>query len=571
MADEIQVNYIHGNEELSTVKRTQVYQVTHDGAGNRLPLMRRSFMSFSYGGKHIEDFNLVVTMGERLNKNVYSDFEDLTSDYTTQDGSHFWGTRIKENTLVFDLTTDYMTQNMLDDFKMWFKPGVERDLILAEHPNRYIRARVAVAPSINMLPFGEKVEMQLQKPGSDENDSNRILKCNTMTTVYKGDITVSFVMSEPYWIGILNYMPYPGTNINSNLDPRITELMNQIVTTNSLSSEDALKICLEDEIPHDVALFGDPMFIGTDESYTEAIISMVSRDEQNLADYPAYTEQSQMTYIRTASVDYSHVDWEDAIIGYVIANSDGLSLDKDTPRYLFYSGTAPSKPIMKFTMELKLNNEGYITNPVNSLGNPNATQKSYIKVGKNYFYFTTPSICTMYNRVLELVYKADSAATVFDLKQDVRDNIKNKYVRAWALYCLKEFSQASFVSAIKSAFITKFTKFFTVKTTFTYNYNTTPPTRTQKNYYEATFQFDSKTGEAKGWFNCLTLKEPVDGEEIIENVGDMVLGKYLIIDERNHLNEYGLVVAGGANTNCTEITTNEEISKFMILYNNMYY
>lgn len=566
-----EITYIEGNEELSTVKRTQVYQVTHDGAGNRLPLMRRSFMSFTYGGKPIEDFNLIVTMGERLNKNIYSDFEDLTSDYTTQDGSHFWGTRIKENTLVFDLATDYMTQQTLEEFKMWFSPGVERDLVLTEHPNRYIRARVAVAPSINMLPFGEKVEMKLKKPGTSIDDENGILTCKTMTTIYKGDITVSFVMSEPYWTGILNYMPYPGFNISSKGDPRIVKLMQNIITTNSLDSEDALKICLEDELPHDVALFGDPMFIGTDESYTEAIISQLSQDAQHLADYPAYTEQSYISYVRTAMADYSHADGEDAIIGYIVATNDSLSLNKDTPRYLFYSGTAPSKPIMKFTIELKLNDQGYITNPVNSLGNPNATEKSYIKVGKNYFYFTTPSICTMYNRVLKLVYEADSAATVFDLKGDIRENIKNKYVRAWALYCLKNYNQAAFVSSIKNSFILSFVKFFTAKSRLLYDYESDPPIRTQENYYEATFQFNSKTGEAKGWFNCLTTKEPVDGEEIIENVGDMVLGKYLIIDERNHLNEYGLVVAGGENNNCTKITTNESLSKFMILYTNMYY
>jgi hypothetical protein len=39
---------------------------------------------------------------------------------------------------------------------MWFKPGIVKELILAEHPNRAIMARVNSAPEMSMLPFEEK-------------------------------------------------------------------------------------------------------------------------------------------------------------------------------------------------------------------------------------------------------------------------------------------------------------------------------------------------------------------------------------------------------------------------------
>ena len=45
--------------EINTNKHTQVYDVTHDGA-DYLPYMSRSFISFSYGGKNIEYFNLIA-------------------------------------------------------------------------------------------------------------------------------------------------------------------------------------------------------------------------------------------------------------------------------------------------------------------------------------------------------------------------------------------------------------------------------------------------------------------------------------------------------------------------------
>ena len=45
-----------GNEVASpTLPRSQVYKATHEEGGKRLPFMYRSFISFTYGGKHIED------------------------------------------------------------------------------------------------------------------------------------------------------------------------------------------------------------------------------------------------------------------------------------------------------------------------------------------------------------------------------------------------------------------------------------------------------------------------------------------------------------------------------------
>jgi len=82
-----------GNEVASlTPPRTQVYQATHDGQ-SYLPFMQRSFISFSYGGKNIEDFNvLAYTSGDRMEREGYAEFEDLTSTYDTIQGQFYWGT-----------------------------------------------------------------------------------------------------------------------------------------------------------------------------------------------------------------------------------------------------------------------------------------------------------------------------------------------------------------------------------------------------------------------------------------------------------------------------------------------
>ena len=44
----------------------QVYSATHSGEGNPLSVLGRHFISFSYGGKNIEDFNLLAFLASSL-------------------------------------------------------------------------------------------------------------------------------------------------------------------------------------------------------------------------------------------------------------------------------------------------------------------------------------------------------------------------------------------------------------------------------------------------------------------------------------------------------------------------
>ena len=82
----------YSGTSLDTQKYSQVYQATHEGQ-NRLPYMNRSFISFSYGGKWIEDFNLIATVnGDRMERDGYSSFNDLTTTYDNLDGQQYWGT-----------------------------------------------------------------------------------------------------------------------------------------------------------------------------------------------------------------------------------------------------------------------------------------------------------------------------------------------------------------------------------------------------------------------------------------------------------------------------------------------
>jgi hypothetical protein len=84
---------------------------THDGAGNRLPQKNRSFISFSYGGKLIEDFGLIaITDGDSITRNIYADFNDNVSNYDALDGQFYWNSHFEKYELSLKLVTDGITE-----------------------------------------------------------------------------------------------------------------------------------------------------------------------------------------------------------------------------------------------------------------------------------------------------------------------------------------------------------------------------------------------------------------------------------------------------------------------------
>jgi len=73
----------------------------------RLPYRYRSFISFSFGGRRIEDFNLIATVsGDRMTRKLTGDFEDLTSSYDVLDGQFYHSTHFRTNSISFHLATD---------------------------------------------------------------------------------------------------------------------------------------------------------------------------------------------------------------------------------------------------------------------------------------------------------------------------------------------------------------------------------------------------------------------------------------------------------------------------------
>lgn len=270
----------------------QVQSATKNGQGESLSVLKRQFISFSYGYKknengedipvRIEDFDLLaVFSNDRLDKEVYASFEDTTTEQTEMDGQLFWRSKLKAGQLTFNLATDGMTSAQLEEFKNWFQPGIERELILTEHSSRAIKARVSSAPQISLLPFEHEVKVKIT-------ETQEVL---TKTSLYKGDITLSFVMDNPYWYS-----------------------KHSCFKTSDAITKERAKVIYEDGIPYQ-NMFKIPCFLANN-TYCSIVDNSPSIGNQG---------------------------------GLTLKNSD------QNNTYLYYCGTASVKPTISFYVPLGWN------------------------------------------------------------------------------------------------------------------------------------------------------------------------------------------------------------------------
>ena len=358
-------------------------------------------------------------------------------------------------------------------------------------------ARVSEPPQYSFIPFEYLDNIKIGDNPSIE----------VSTTVYKGEVTLNFIADEPNWYSKLNYMP---SYIDKNTLERLEEDSSNSNKVTTLNNKDALKIMLEDGIPHQSLLMGElngaTFFLGGNYLVTERAL------------------------VGVAKVGQTH-------LGIIVKNSSGLEVGptEDTKQYLFYSGTAKSYPTIKFSMLPILDNGGYISHPINKIQNSNLDEYSYIQIGNNKFYFTTPSILTGYNQAITIFKRSSSVA---EARSQIQEKVNEYYSRAWAMKCL------SSINNINSSLIEAMKEFIDI----------TQPIE---------FTFNSQTGESVGKFN---VKVNNTYQIVEENVGDMVRSNYLIIEGRDYLNSNGAITL----ENCHKITSNESLTDVLVFYKNMY-
>ena len=521
-------DFIVGNEEFKSEndKKTQVYYATHNiegGAWKRSSLMNRSFISFSYDGKPIEDFDLIATIqNNRMQRNIYASFEDSTTNYETIDGQFYWGTHFLNNGITFSLATDGITEAKLNEFKKWFRPGRNKELVLAENPNRAILARVASVPIYSLLPFQEPAKAIIE---------GRIYK--TSTTLYKGEISLSFTMDEPFWYSRSPLIKYYYTDIENKFGTMRNTIPQTGTSFNTIDDKDMLKVIIEDNIPYVEIL------------QTEAILAnntyaLLHGDGNNI-----FSQIIGGTEAKQNGNYYAHIDNApdtphiSGMIGVVLYEGDDnqysttLSLsDADGSKYyLYYSGTAPSKPIISFSLKPKISDGEipYIAYPYNTYYKSSNDEdgKAYntLTIGDKEMRFTLPSVWLGYNQALAIVRGfTEGSGAIEELKMALINGVNEYYARAWAIHSLEEVNGDNTTGVIQNNFISDF------------------DTEMQKfidTIHTANFTFNSRTGTATAE---IPIKKVEDSDNnnfttISKMVGDMLRSDYIQIVTRNYPSE----------------------------------
>lgn len=506
---------IEGIEIESPIQnRGQVYQATHDGEGNRLPYLRRSFISFSYGGKDIEDFNLIaVTNGDRLNRPLYAGFVDNITDLDINDGQLFWSTHFKANTLDLTLATDGITEHQLDEFKQWFKPGVIRELILAERPNRGILARISQPPAYEILPFEGKNTVKIK-------DIEHV----TYTTLYKGTISLSFVMDYPFWYSLTNLFD---TRVNEQGNTEWIDIDGNLLKFTNV--DDILKVMQEDHIPTKDML----------------LLDNVSSEDDETNFLFGYEKAIQVVYGEESPI-IGRARIGQAILNYYFINlTNGLELGEshfgpNTSNelngigYFFYGGNSPCKPILTFALTPTIGDDYYITSPRNSYGTESTKKYNSIVIEsttKTEFKFTTPSIYTGYNQVIAILKNLGAGVSWEEVRVALRDQVKHFAPRAYAMSIIDNLPNLGTVTTEGTIeqVLQEMPKFLSDSDE---DIHCTP----------AIFTFDSLTGQATAF---ISYRHSYGVEnyiaEVAENVGDMVRSEYLIITDRNNFSDDGYI------------------------------
>ena len=481
----------------SAIKHSQVYDATHWGDGNRLPFMNRSFISFTYGGRYIEDFNLIATItGDRMDRSGSAPFADTITTYENLDGQFYWATHYQANKMNLVLSTDGIDQKTLDDFLYWFRGGVTRELILSEHPNRAIQARVATTPGLKLLPFEQDVILRI----ADDT-------LNTKTTLFKGDITLSFIMDEPYWYSLKNIL---GKQKNNEYVAVWDDINGQEVEI--YRSYDALKILYEDGIPL-TSMFDTDMLVGN-KMYVSAGIKDISR----------IWDEGTSVGARIESADAVAPFLMGIISGSTVTmDAGGIStLASGEYAYLYYAGTAPSPTEITFTLTPLMNDNGYIVLPKNISTNQSTPYNKIVieSLHKQELRFTTPNIFTSYNKTIEIFRnKINNLYTWEEVRAAVREEVRHPTVRAYAVTVVEGLKSQTIDSSLISTAVNNMKLMFC-------NDNSS-------GMFDAIFTFNSKTGSASGTFQYRATSTATF-KTVTEDVGDMIKSNYIYLQDRNY-------------------------------------
>ena len=150
------------------------------------------YIDFEFAGKKISEFGMVaVSNGDRLSFQHSPTFTDETSTVNAVDGQYFWGTTLKTIRRSFNLSTDGMTEQQWNSFKLHFAPGKYGKFIEDHLFHRYGYCRVVEVAELKVVPFQEK-QLVL----------GQLIDGN----IYKGECSITFEWDTPFYYATENIL-----------------------------------------------------------------------------------------------------------------------------------------------------------------------------------------------------------------------------------------------------------------------------------------------------------------------------------------------------------------------------
>ena len=239
----------------------------------------------------------------------------------------------------------------------------------------------------------------------------------------------------------------------------------------------------------------------------------------------------------------------------------GVDIDSDSPKYLYYCGTATGKPIVTFSIIPYVSND-YIGFPFNNKSSDafGEETKSYnvIKIGDNEMRFTLPSVFIGYNEAIETAKKFTAGEALEDLRTALRDNIKEYFSRSWTMFCIEAMRQRQWGVTAAGALTSEFFSYFTRMMKYFITSNVEGGIDFIS---EATINCEN--GEVVIRLQVRTVDQqfgiPKTVEDLLqhpyffieESAEDMIRSKYLQIEQRCQPNDEGKITEA----ECLPITT----------------
>lgn len=220
----------------------------------------------------------------------------------------------------------------------------------------------------------------------------------------------------------------------------------------------------------------------------------------------------------------------------VSKSEKGVELLKgeNTKYYLYNCGTHEAYPVLSFTTTIEKDENGLITHPASSY----TESGSIITIGEEIFSYRLPLALEEYNHALNIVSKYNSSSSLIDLKNEIRDSIKDSQVRKLIIGIIAENANINDVKESIKNIVDK---------------------------GDISYIFDSKNKTVQSTFSINGVKRTEKAEESIYN-------NYLIIKERTSF--FKDKDDGGkykiSADNILKVTTSHQLSNFKIEYQYLY-